>query len=135
MKNRTKYLLIGTALLAATAGSVMAFGGPGNCNQVNGGMFGNGPYGHMQGQTQGRMGYMRGIRQLDNLTAEQIQQLSELRQTQQEFMSGKRAEMATRHAAMKAKVDAILTEEQRDTLTNRGPSGFGYYGPRGRFGG
>lgn len=133
MKNKTKYFLIGTILLTATAGSMVAIAGPGNCNQGEGGMFGKGPSGHMQGKQQ--MGPMQGINRLDNLTDEQQQQLSELRQSQQSLMQGKRDEMIAHRTAMKAQVDAILTEQQRETLANMGGSGFGGHARRGHHGG
>lgn len=138
MKNRTKYLVIGTALLTAAAGSAAAFAGQDNCNRGEGGMFGKGHFGQMQGNMQGNMngnipghgymqggrhghgpmGYMQGIYQLDNLTDEQKAQLNDLRESQQALMRAKRAEMSAQRADMKARIDAILTDEQRQALAD-----------------
>ena len=60
MKNKTKYLVIGTALLTATAGSVVAFAGPNYGNHGEDGMSGGGSFEQMQGHM---MGYMQGFMQ------------------------------------------------------------------------
>lgn len=125
MNNKTKYFVIGAALLTATAGSVAVFAGQGNCSQGEGGMFGgshsgqmqNHQRGHMKGQ--GAMGFRQGIYGLTDLTDEQRVQLSKLWESQQALMRGKRAEMIAQRTQMKARIEAILTDEQRATLSDR----------------
>ena len=148
MKRKTKSILFGTALLAAT-GTVLAFGGPGNCEQHAGGMGKMGMSG----------GSMQRFNQIENLTNEQRAQLNELRKSQRDTMRSMRDAMSDNHAAirnamkdgandatiqqlaeargaavtdmtlkraeMKKKIDAILTEEQRNSLAAIEPSPFG----------
>mgnify|MGYP006995698264 CR=1 FL=1 len=139
MNNKAKYFIIGTVLLTAAAGSVAAIAGPGKCDQGERGKFGKGSPGHtmgrMSGNMPGQMGPMQGIGQLDNLTEVQKQQLSDLRQQQRQLMGEKRGQRDVQRAEVQAKVDAILTEEQREMLANMDSSGFGHHAPRGHHGG
>lgn len=155
MNKKTKAILLGAALLAAT-GTALAFGGPGNCDQRGGGPFG----GQMQGQ---------GFSQIENLTSEQRTQLRDLRRSQRDSMRNLRnlrdamsdnhtamrdamddgadaatiqklaevrgatvTTMSIQHAEMKKKVDAILTEEQRNSLASANFSNFGNHQMGGR---
>ena len=131
MNKKTKAILLGSVLLAAT-GTALAFGGPGNCDQRGGpmgamGMGGGGPFG----------GQMQGFSQIENLTSEQKDQLTELRQTQRASMQAQHEAMTTQHAEMQKKVDAILTEEQREQLAAMQSSNFGHgpWGGRHQMGG
>lgn len=132
MNRKTKAILLGSVLLAAT-GTALAFGGPG-CDQRGGpmgarGMGGGGPFGgHMQGQ---------GFNQIENLTSEQKDQLTELRQTQSASMQAQHEARTSQHAEMRKKVDAILTEEQREQLAQMQSSNFGHgpWGGRHQMGG
>ncbi len=163
MNKETKAILFGAALLAVT-GTALAFGGPGNCGQRSGsmgamGMGGGGSLGGpMQGlnqienltseqQTQLRdlrlaqRSAMRNLRDTinDNRTAIRdaiedgadaatIQKLAETRGTAVTAMTIQQAEM-------RKKVDAILTEEQRNSLAIMAPSSFGGQRMGGRRGG
>lgn len=130
MKKFNKLLLAGTAL-AATAMTVVAVASPdGGCGRdMRPGMHqGMGPGMHKgmhKGDHQGmRKGMGRGmgfkLDRIPNLTDEQREQLTALRQEQQAAMEGFRAAMQERRKEMKAKFDAILTEEQREAMQQRG---------------
>jgi len=81
MNKATKSIMIGTALLA-TVGSAYAFGGQGNCDR--------------------RGGPMQAVQQLDNLTIEQRDQLSDLRRTQRDSMRAQRDAMSDNRDALRA---------------------------------
>ena len=128
MKSTTKYILIGTALLAVS-GTVLAFNGNPNCAQrgammqdgqnmqmMQGRHRMHGPYGMAQGRKSGRHSPMRAVYQLQDLTPEQIGQLDALRQTHQAMRQEQREAMQARRAEMKKQLESILTEQQRETL-------------------
>lgn len=133
MKSTTKYILIGTALLAVT-GSVLAFNGQPNCAQ-RGAMMQDGqnmqmmqgrhrmygPDSMMQGRMGGRHSPMRAVYQLQDLTAEQRAQLDALRETHQAMRLEQREAMQARRAEMKKQVESILTEQQREMLAKTYP--------------
>ena len=61
MKSKTKNIVIGSVLLTAAAGSVVAFAGQGHGNWGQGNMFDGNHSGQMQGHMMGYMqGYMQG---------------------------------------------------------------------------
>lgn len=134
MNKKTKAILLGAALLAAT-GTALAFGGPGNCGQRGGPMGAMGPMGMGGGGPFG--GKMQGFSQIENLTGEQKDQLTELRQTQRASMQAQHEAMTIQHTEMKQKVDAILTEQQREQLAAMQSSNFGHgpWGGRHQMGG
>lgn len=149
MNKKTKAILLGATLLAAT-GTALAMGGPGNCEQRGG------PFG----------GKMQGFGQIENLTSEQRTQLRDLQRTQRDKMRSLRDAMSDNHTAMfdamedgadsatiqklaeargatvttmtvqraemKQKVDAILTEEQRNSLASVNGARFGNHQMGGR---
>ena len=124
MKRATKIILLTAALV--TASGVAVAGRGFNCD-------GQGPmgYGPARGQQmQGQFAPGRGMRggpgrgmvyQLDNLTDAQKQQISEVRQQHRAQMFAQRELMAQRRAEMKQQIDAILTEEQRQQLSQLAP--------------
>lgn len=141
MNTKSKYILIGSALLVAATGTALAFNGYGNCYQNGPGMQGGNPYNQVQGNMRGmrpmnwrqgvrgqrQTGYMkpspmRGIYRLNNLTSEQLQQLDTIRQAQQEWRSGQQVAKQAHRDEMRSKVDAILTEKQRQTLNRWRPA-------------
>ncbi len=129
-----KSILIGSALLFASIGTAEAFNGYGNCLQRGPGMQGRGQNYQMQGNMncmqpmhrwcmhgQGRMhgmypSPMRGVLRLNDLTSEQLRQLDSLRQEQQEWRKDRQQTMLARRDELIDKLNAILTEEQRQTL-------------------
>jgi Spy/CpxP family protein refolding chaperone len=158
MKSTTKALLLGTTLFV-TAGSTIAFGGPG-------GRFGGPGNCDMRGGPQ-KSNLMRGFNQIGDLSSEQRDQLQDLRRAQRDVMRSQRDAMQTNHVAMqdaledgadsatieklaqqrgasvaamtiqraemKRKVDAILTEEQRETLADISFGSMNHF-PRGGHG-
>lgn len=134
MNTKSKLLIIGSALLVAVSGTAVAYNGYGNCFRGGPGFQAGGPNFQMPGNMCGRqpmnwkrfqgqgpmrgMGSspMRGVYRLNDLTDEQLQQLNTLRQAQQEWRNNRQQSMLAHRAEVKAKVDAILTEEQRQTL-------------------
>jgi Spy/CpxP family protein refolding chaperone len=132
MKRSIKILLVTSALVAASGVAVagrgyncngpgaMSYGpgamgyGPGNAQQMQG-QFGPG-----QGMRGGRDG-MSAIYQLDNLTDEQKQQIADLRQGQRAQMLAQREQKWQQRAEMKKQIDAILTDEQREQLSQLRP--------------
>ena len=143
MNKKTKLLLIGATLLAAT-GTAIAVNGPGNCDKRGGG-----PHFMGAGMNAGG-GEMQALRQLEDLTREQRDQLKVLQRTQRDTMRSQRDAMQNNHIAMRdamedgadpatiqqlaqergaavtamtlaradmhSKVSAILTDEQRARL-------------------
>lgn len=142
MNTKAKVILIGTAFLAAAAGSAVAFNGCGYCYQGGPGFQGRGQSYQVPGnppcmqpmkwrrmQGQGPMrgmnpSPMRGVYRLNDLTDEQLQQLDALRQAQQEWRAGRQQSMLAHRAELKNRVDAILTEEQRQTLNQWNPGNY-----------
>jgi len=141
MNKKSKYILFGTALLVVTTGSAFAFNGYGNCDQRGPGMQ-RGQYNQMQSDMYGRQpmhwkqgkrgqrqmagmkgGSMRGIYRLNDLTPEQHQKLEVLQQAKQQWRSGQQIARQAHQDEMRAKVDAILTDDQRQTLNRWRPSG------------
>jgi Spy/CpxP family protein refolding chaperone len=133
MKPTTKYILIGTALLAVT-GTALAFNGKHNCDQRGAMMQGgqdiqmmqsrhhrHGADGKAQGRKDGRHSPMRAVYQLQDLTPEQRAQLDALRQTHQAMRQEQREAKQVRRAEMKKQVESILTEQQRETLAKSYP--------------
>ncbi len=140
MNNKSKFILIGSALLVVATGSAYAFNGYGNCdqrgpgmqrgqyNQMQGNMYGRQPMHWKQGkrgqsQMRGMKTPMRGIYRLNDLTPEQHQELDALQQVQKEWKSDQQIARQAHRDEMRAKVDAILTDDQRQRLNRRRPSG------------
>ncbi len=67
---------------------------------------------------------MRGVYRLNNLSSEQLQQLDTLRQVGQEWRNEQQTAMQVHRDEMRTKVDAILTEEQRQALNRWNPSNY-----------
>ena len=118
MKTSIKIILISAALLSAS-GVALAGRGQG-CDQRGGAQGMNGP-----GMMQGKQGMQRNrmkqgglVYQLDNLTETQKHEITALRRAQHEKMFNQREEKLKQRAEMKNKVDAILTEEQRNQLAS-----------------
>lgn len=158
MNSKAKAVLIGTTLLAA-AGTAFAFGGPGNCDLRGGSMGrmgGGGPFGgQMQGFNQIENLTSEQRTQLRNLRRSQRDTMQSLRNammdnhtamndamadgadsaTIQKLAEARGAtvtNMGIQHAEMKKKLDAILTEEQRNSLAAMDFSHFGQHQMGGR---
>ena len=141
MNKSSKFILAGTALLVVATGSAYAFNGYGNCdqrgpgmqrgqyNQMQGNMYGQPPMHWKQGKRGQRQmagmkgGPMRGIYRLNDLTPEQHQELDAIQQVQQQWKNGQQIARQAHRDEMRVKVDAILTDDQRQRLNRRRPSG------------
>jgi len=125
MKRISKIILISAALVTVSG---VAIAGRGfNCDV-------QGPYAYgaeRAQQMQGQFGPGKGMRggpgrggviyQLDNLSDAQKQQISELRQQHQAQKFAMREQMAQSRADMKKQIDALLTEAQRQQLSELAP--------------
>ncbi|MDH5353068.1 MAG: hypothetical protein OEY09_01385 [Gammaproteobacteria bacterium] len=129
MKRSSKYLLIATALVAASGIAIASPGGHSGQGGVgqgygHGGMQGMhqmmGKHGMGGGMMSGGMGGV--IYQLDNLTDDQKQQIAALRQEQHTQMFNLREQMLQQRGQMKQKILTILTDEQRTQLEELRPN-------------
>ena len=126
MKSSAKIILVTTAL-ALVSGTALAARGFG-CPQ-GGGYYSPGP---MQGQPcmlgrGGKAGMQRGrgmglIYQLDGSTDEQKLQIAEVRKQQHERRFQQRELMFQQRAETRAKIDAILTDAQRQQWKDMRPN-------------
>lgn len=134
MKTKAQVIFISSALLAAVAGTAVAFNGYGNCFQGGPGFQARGQcyqspagmgcmqpmnwrrnlgQGWMRGENRSPM---RGVYLLDDLTGDQIKQLDALRQQQQLWRSEHQKSRLARRDELKVKLEAILTDEQNQAL-------------------
>ena len=127
MKNASKILLLTTAIITAS-GIAIAGRGYGGYNCDGPGMQGQGWGPGMMQSMRGPYGPGRGMQrgpgaiyQLDNLTDEQKEQISQLQRAHRESMFSQREQMWQQRAEMKKQIDAILTEEQREQLSQLRP--------------
>lgn len=119
MNTSIKIILISTALLTASGIAVAGRGQGcdkwgGGAQAMNGTETMRGSYGmKSKGMKQGGLVY-----QLDNLTDAQKDEITALRRAQHERMFNQREEKFKQRAEMKSKVNAILTEDQRNQLAS-----------------